>query len=105
MARLLHPLFSLLACVTKPELARQVQYLKAENEILRSKLPKRITVTPQERRRLVKAGRSLGAPIKVLISVVTPVTAWLASAVPQSRRRAVLRSGACQSLRLSARAV
>src|SRR5687767_10740726 len=61
MARLLHPLFSLLACATKQELSRQVQLLKTENEILRSKLPKRITMTPQERRRLVKAGRSLSA--------------------------------------------
>jgi hypothetical protein len=39
----------LLACATRQELARQVQYLKVENEILRSKLPKKLTVTPEER--------------------------------------------------------
>lgn len=30
--------------------------LKEENRILRSKLPKRITVTPRERRRLLPGG-------------------------------------------------
>ena len=34
----------------------QIEYLKAENRILRSKLPKRITVTTAERARLVKLG-------------------------------------------------
>ncbi|QDU27061.1 hypothetical protein ETAA8_21450 [Anatilimnocola aggregata] len=36
------------------ELARQIRYSKFENQILRSKLPKRITVTPKERTRFVK---------------------------------------------------
>lgn len=34
-----------MAGATEKQLVRQVEYLKAENEILRSKLPKRITVT------------------------------------------------------------
>ncbi|MGD9856398.1 MAG: hypothetical protein AB7U20_15745 [Planctomycetaceae bacterium] len=48
--------------------------LKTENEILRSKLPKRITVTPDERRKLVRAGKKLGTAIKGLITIVSPRT-------------------------------
>ncbi len=40
-----------LAQATDRELARYVQFLKAENEILRARLPKRIVTTPAERRR------------------------------------------------------
>lgn len=71
MAAIVHPLLTLLASLTRQELARQVTYLKAENQILRSKLPKRIELSNQERRRLVKHGKSLGARIKELISIVS----------------------------------
>ena len=59
---------------THSELAAQVQYLKIENEILRSKLPKRVTVTPAERTRLVKFGKKVGGAIRELITIVTPRT-------------------------------
>ncbi len=49
--RILHPLLSLLASVTRQELARQVAYLKEENRILRARLPARIVTTEPERRR------------------------------------------------------
>ena len=42
--------FLMLANATDRELARQVQYLKAENRLLRDRLPRRINVTAQERR-------------------------------------------------------
>ncbi len=42
MASIVHPLLSLLASLTRQQLARQVAYLKAENQMLRSKLPERI---------------------------------------------------------------
>jgi putative transposase len=71
MAAIIHPLLTLLASLTRQELARQVTYLKAENRILRSKLPKRIELSNQERRRLVKHGKSLGARIKDLVSIVS----------------------------------
>jgi len=71
MAALLHPLLTLLASLTRQELARQVAYLKAENQILRSKLPARITLTNQQRRRLVKHGKPLASQLAALISVVT----------------------------------
>ena len=79
MSKIFHPLMYLLACATRQELARQVQFLKTENEILRARLPKKIMATPEERRRLVKAGRKLGSAIKGLISIVTPATfmRWL----------------------------
>src|SRR6266852_1898182 len=56
------------------EIASQLQFLKVENEILRSKLPKRIAVTPRERNRLLKYGNLVGAAISQLISIVTPRT-------------------------------
>ena len=43
MNRILHPLFALLASVTRQDLARQVAYLKEENRILRSRLPAQIS--------------------------------------------------------------
>jgi len=74
MAKIFHPLLMMLAGCTEKELARQVQYLKEENRILRSKLPKRITVTPEERRSLLKFGKPVGTAIKELITIVTPRT-------------------------------
>ena len=68
---MLHPLFALLASVTKQELARQVAYLKAENRILRARLPQRIVATESERRKLIRAGRKLGSQLRDLISIVT----------------------------------
>ena len=65
----------MLACATKQELARQVSYLKAENQILRSKVPGRVLVTPSERRQLVKAARGLGRTIlKEIVAIVQPAT-------------------------------
>ena len=42
MARFFHPLIMALARATESELARYVEYLKAENRILRDRLPKRV---------------------------------------------------------------
>jgi putative transposase len=54
MKNLYHRLLLLIAGATHQELARHVRYLKIENQILRSKLPKRVPVTVKERNRLVK---------------------------------------------------
>ena len=48
----------LLAKATDRELARMISYLKEENRILRARLPERINVTPKERERLWRLGRS-----------------------------------------------
>jgi hypothetical protein len=52
----------MLASASRQELARQINYLKTENQILRSRLPKQVLVTPTERRQLVKAGMGQGKP-------------------------------------------
>lgn len=70
--RLLQPVFALFASATDSELARMVGYLKAENRILRDKLPKRLTVTARERARLLQLGNRLGSALKDLITIVTP---------------------------------
>ena len=76
-----------LARATESELARYVEYLKAENRILRSKLPKRVVCTPAERQRLVKLGKPLGSAIKDLITIVTPRSfARWASAADRTRK-------------------
>lgn len=93
MARLLHPLLLLVARATEKELVRYVEYLKAENRILRSKLPKRIEVTSAERARLIKLGERVGSAIKELITIVHPgtFTRWLrekkVSRVPKKNGR------------------
>jgi len=84
-----HPLLVLLANLTDRTLARQLkdvvrqlQFVKAENEVLRAHLPERVVVTPQERRRLIRLGKPLGTAITGLITVVTPGTflRWLREA-------------------------
>ena len=79
MKKVFQALLLMLARATDRELARQVQYLKAENEILRSKLPARVSVTTQEKRRLLRFGKPLGNAIRQLISIVSPRTffRWL----------------------------
>ena len=65
------PLLQVLARVVTPDLTKQIQYLKVENEILRSKLPKRISLTNDERHLLMKFGLAVGSAIKELLSAVT----------------------------------
>ncbi len=67
-------LLMMIAGATQAELARQVRYLKIENETLRSKLPARIVVTPKERKRLLKFGAKLGKAIRQLVTIVAPDT-------------------------------
>lgn len=79
MTRLWQSFLLLLATATDRELARQMQFLKAENRILRGKAPRRIEVTPNERRQLLKYGKPLGSKIRQLITIVSPRTfaRWL----------------------------
>jgi len=74
MKNLYHNLLLLIAGSTQQELAAQIQYLKAENEILRARLPKRIRTTAQERIRLAKFGEKLGQAIYELVTIVKPKT-------------------------------
>lgn len=74
MSRVFHPLFYLFACATRQMLARYVHFLKAENELYRSKFSGRITLTAAERQRLVRAGRGLGKDVRELVTIVKPAT-------------------------------
>jgi putative transposase len=74
MTNVFQSLWLVIAGATQKELARQVKYLKVENEILRSKLPRRIVVTPKERQRLVRFARKLGRAIHHLTTIVAPKT-------------------------------
>jgi hypothetical protein len=48
MNPILHPIFALLASVSRQELARQVACLKEEHRMPRARLPERLVATPQE---------------------------------------------------------
>lgn len=74
MTNVFQSLLLVIAGATQKELARQVKYLKVENEILRSKLPKRITLTVKERNRLVRFAKGLGKALRQLTTIVTPDT-------------------------------
>jgi len=89
MKKLIHPLLMLIAQATEKELVLYIEYLKAENRILRSKLPKRICVTPAERSRLVKLGVRLGSGIKELITIVHPRTfaRWVSDGTSAAKPR------------------
>ena len=68
------PLFKTLLGASERQLVDQLQFAKAENEILRSRLPRRIKVTAAERARLVRLGAPLGSAIKELTTIVTART-------------------------------
>jgi putative transposase len=71
MAAIIHPLLTLLASLTRQELACQVTYLRAENQILRSRSPGRLQLNNQEKRKLLRHGKPLGARIKEVHSIVS----------------------------------
>ena len=79
MRHLWQAFMMLLAGSTDRQLALQVRYLRAENRILRSRLPRRVKLTDRERATLVKLGRAVGAGLKHLVSVVNYSTfrRWL----------------------------
>jgi putative transposase len=83
-------LLSIFALATPDDLRQQLQYLKAENEILRSKIRGPIRVTNEERTRLLKLGIPLGTRLKSLISVVKPDTfaRWVREARGRKKKKA-----------------
>jgi len=87
MATLFRRLMEVLAGASESDLRAQIQYLKAENQILRSRLGKVVVPTPRERARLVRLGRPLGSALKTLVSIVHPATfcRWLLEASTEPR--------------------
>jgi putative transposase len=72
MGRIFQPLLFLLARCTRNQLIRQIEFLKAENEMLRARVPmKHIHLKPEERQRLLKLALAIGPDVKHLISIVT----------------------------------
>jgi putative transposase len=74
MPNLYRRFMEVLATARAADLRRQVQFLRAENQILRSRLHHRIRTTHLERVRLVRLGRPLGRAIDSVISIVSPRT-------------------------------
>jgi putative transposase len=91
MRNIFNALLLLIAGATSKQLARQVAYLKVENKILRSKLSARVTVTPQERKRLVRFSAKLGQACDQLVSIVHPDTLrrWIRESHKQRKLRPV----------------
>jgi putative transposase len=91
MMRFLQPLWLLLTTSKDSDLRQMIEYLKNENEILRSKLPDRITLTARERNRLVKFGSKIGGAIRELITIVSYRTfcRWRADTEPSKDKKKV----------------
>jgi putative transposase len=89
MTNIFQSLLLVIAGATHNELARQLKYLKVENQILRSKLPGRITITPQERHRLVKFAQKLGKALHQLATIVKPGTLlrWIREEKQQGKKK------------------
>jgi putative transposase len=74
-----------LAVSNSTELRRQIRYLKAENEVLRSRIAGPVRVTPAERTRLVNLAKPVGRAVGELVSIVKPDTMlrWLNGSRPK----------------------
>jgi len=82
MVTLFNRLVYHLAGADENQLRRQIEFLRAENQMLRSRLPRTIKVTPNEKARLIKLGRPLGKAVWTLITIVHPhsFSRWLRQA-------------------------
>jgi putative transposase len=88
-------LMLVIAGSTNKELARQVSYLKAENEILRSRLPDRISLTQREKNRLIRFAKNLGSALNELATIVHPGTIrrWIREAAATTSARRKVKTG------------
>jgi hypothetical protein len=88
-------LLGVLAVSNSGELRRQIRYLKAENDVLRSKIAGPIRLTPAERTRLVKLAKPVGRAVGELVLLVKPDTMlrWVNGSRPKKQRRSPRKSG------------
>ncbi len=71
-------LLLVIAGSTHKELARQVTYLKAENQILRRRLPDRISLTQSEKNRLILSAKNVGLqPQRGVAQDVVQIASWV----------------------------
>ena len=93
MKNVFQSLLLVIAGASQKELARQLKYLKVENQILRSRLPARITVTAKERTRLVKFAQKVGKAIHELATIVSPGTIlrWIREEKKNPKKKPVKR--------------
>ena len=80
MGRLFQPLLFILARCSRNELIRHIEFLKAENEMLRNGSEERkLCLKADERARLIKLGQAIGPNLEKLISIVSYKTylRWL----------------------------
>ena len=97
MAWLFQPLLMLLARSTDSQLARQVEFLHAQNQMLRRRLTKRVRLSADEKRTLVTLGQAVGQKAaRLLVNVVAystyrryvgQVDTTLAGPSPQNTKR------------------
>jgi len=82
-------LLLVLAKATNKELARYVSFLKAENQLLRSRLPERLKPTDREKNRLIRFGRGLGSALNHLCTIVHPNTLrkWIREADQSEKKK------------------
>lgn len=66
-----NPFYHFLVKVVEPDLYDQISYLKAENEVLKSMVPKGKRVSQEGRCKLLRAGVHLGGKIALLLSIVS----------------------------------
>lgn len=81
--------FRVLTGSSRDDLRREVQFLKAENEVLRARIKGPVKVTKAERSRLVRLGASLGKAIGSVVTIVSPKTflKWVREARKKPKRR------------------
>jgi len=102
MGRLFQPLLFFLARCTEHELRRQVEFFKAENEMLRERVPKqRIFLRREEREWLVKLGKAIGPGARHLITIVHPRTyqRWIQNGSNEGNRKKIGRPKTLESIR------
>jgi putative transposase len=80
---------------THQDLINQINYLTIENRILRSKIPKRISLTARGRRRLLRFGKPVGPTLRHIISIVqyTTFQRWIRGGKPPSSKKRKSKAG------------